>query len=86
MVVHIWARFLPLTGVLPSCLPKEVVTYSQERIVDGWKAHSLIPVKRGFSSFDGSGLLDTALDGDIFLFVHQKSRAYGLRITSIAKY
>ena len=27
---------------------RKVVTYSQERIVDGWKAHSLIPVKRGF--------------------------------------
>ena len=65
---------------------RKVVTYSQERIVDGWKAHSLIPVKRGVSSFDGNGLIDTALDGDIFLFVHQKSRAYGLRITSIAKY
>ena len=24
---------------------RQVVTYSQERIVDGWKAHSLIPVK-----------------------------------------
>lgn len=46
----------------------------------------LIPVRRGFSLFDGNDLLDTALDGVISLFVHQKRRAYGLRITSIAKY
>ena len=46
---------------------RKVVAYSQERIVNGWEFQSLIIIQRGFSLFDGDGLLDAALDGVILV-------------------